>query len=362
MKTFYIIAPLATLLLALVSYFGLTQEKPSEVKTRPVRTISVITSEVEQHNISPSISLVGKLNADRSVIIAPEVTGKIKKISVSANQKVTAGQLLIQLDDSKAKAAQAEAQAYLNDEQRKLRDYERLGPQNAITQTELDSQRASVEIAKARLAAVTADLNDHYLSAPFSGTTGLIDFSLGKMVSSGNELLSLDDLSTMRIDLQVPEQYLSLLSVGMAISATSQAWPGDIFTGTITALDSRVNQETLNLRVRAHFDNASLKLKPGMMLSANIEFPTTSEPLIPVQALEYSGTKRFVYVIDDANKANRTLVTLGQRIDNQVVIADGLKVGDKIVTQGLVNMRDGILINNLSENREMPVTAQQASH
>jgi RND family efflux transporter MFP subunit len=154
----------------------------------------------------------------------------------------------------------------------------------------------------------------------------------------------------MQLELQVPERYLSQLSKGMQVKATTAAWPGQVFEGEVVGIDSRINQETLNLRVRIHFENVAQKLKPGMLVSADMDFPAIEAPIIPVQALEYSGTKRYVYVVGEDNKAVRTQVILGARVDNLVVIEDGLSIGDKIVVQGIVNMRNGVRVAELGSD------------
>ena len=197
-----------------------------------------------------------------------------------------------------------------------------------------------------------SELRDLHISAPFAGTVGFIDFSLGKMVSVGSELLTLDNLSLMQLDLQVPERYLSMLSTGMKVDAKSQAW-GDLeFSGEVVGIDSRINAETLNLRIRIDFPNKELKMKPGMLMAATLDFPAINAPIIPVQALEYSGTKRYVYVIGDDNKVIRTEVILGARVENRVVIEKGLDIGQDIVVQGLVNMRDGVTVKMISTDAE----------
>jgi RND family efflux transporter MFP subunit len=310
-------------------------------KASSQRSILVVTEQVGVHNISQSLTLVGKLQAEQSVIIAPEVSGKISAIAVQASQQVGEGQALVQLQDDKARAQLAEATAYLKDEQRKLTEFQKLAKRGAITQTEIDAQRASVDIATARLGSAEASLEDLTLRAPFGGTIGFIDFSRGKLVSAGESLLTLDNLSVMRLDLQIPERYLSMLSVGMAVDATSRAWGDSRFDGKVVGIDSRINDETLNLRVRIHFDNNQLKLKPGMLMSSHLAFPAIEAPIIPVQALQYSGTRRYVYVVDESNTAKRTEVSLGARVDNQVVIEKGLAIGERIVVQGIVNLRDG---------------------
>lgn len=307
------------------------------------RSVLVVTEQVATHDISQRLTLVGKLEAEESVIISPEVSGKIDEIKVAANQKVSKGQLLVQLNDDKAKAAIAEAKAYLQNEKRKLTEFERLAKKGAITQTEIDAQKASVDIATARLDAANAQLRDLYITAPFDGTVGFIDFSRGKMVNTGAELLTLDNLSSMRLDLQIPERFLSMLSVGMKVEATSNAWANTIFVGEVIGIDTRINSETLNLRARIQFNNDENKLKPGMLLATKVNFPSIEAPIIPVQALQYSGTKRYVYVVEN-NKAVKTEVFLGARVENQVVIEKGLSIGQRIVVQGIVNIRDGVEI------------------
>lgn len=343
------LAIISALMFSFASYTVPVHAKPGKGAER---VVSVYTDTVQYHEVSQSISLIGKLQSDQFVSVAPEVAGKVDSIKINANQTVKEGQLLVQLDDSKAQAALLEARAYFNDEQRKLKEYSTLVKSNAITQTEVYAQAALVDIAKARLAAAQANVDDHYLTAPFSGTVGLLDFSRGKMVSVGTELLTLDDLSIMQLDLEVPERYLSQLSTGMSVTATSRAWPDERFKGEVVAIDSRINPETLNLRVRVNFKNNNQRLKPGMMLSSSVVFPAINEPIIPVQALEYSGTKRFVYVVNQDNKAVRTQVQLGARIVDQVLIEQGLEVGDRIVVQGLVNMRDGLKVKDLADTQE----------
>lgn len=178
----------------------------------------------------------------------------------------------------------------------------------------------------------------------------------------GTELLTLDDLSTMQLDLQVPESYLPMLERGMDVTALTAAWGSRVFSGKVVAIDTRVNQETLNLRVRIHFKNEDRRLKPGMLAQARMEFPPIEAPIIPVQALEYSGTKRYVYVVDDNNKAHRTEVFLGARVGNQVVIEKGIEIGQRIVVQGIVNMRDGVSVSEVNANREPSAARMQGNN
>ncbi|MGR5144505.1 efflux RND transporter periplasmic adaptor subunit [Photobacterium sp. DNB23_23_1] len=340
-------------------YFQSQSMAAEQPAARSAREIPVTLGEVSAHPVAQSLSLVGKLEAQRSVNIATQVAARVEQIEIGVNSKVEKGDLLVQLDDARAKAAYAEAKAYSNDEKRKYNEYQKLVSRGAITQTELDAQLASVSIADARLQAAKADLDDHAIRAPFSGTVGLVDFSEGHMLTVGSELFSLDDLSLMRLDIQVPEQYLSFLREGMTVEATSQAWLGTTFSGEIKAIDSRVQADSLNIRVRVEFDNQDGLLKPGMLMAASLGFAPQDAAVIPVQALEYSGTKRFVYLVDEAGKAHRTEVQLGARIESEVVIESGIGIGDRIVIQGLVNMRDGVQVSDIMAQKANGAPKQQ---
>ncbi|MGV3001431.1 efflux RND transporter periplasmic adaptor subunit [Vibrio sp. E150_018] len=316
---------------------------------------------VQEHDVQQTLTLVAKLSAQESVTIRPEVSGKVEKILVNSNQEVKVNQPLLILDEKKARATLNEARAYYNDEKRKEREFASLVKKNAITQTELDAQRASVDIAKARMDVALAELSYLNINAPFSGTVGFIDFSKGKTVSANEELFTLDNLDNMRLDLQVPEKYLSKISLGMQVNTQSRAWSDQIFPGKVTHINTRVNSATLSVPVRVDIANPNHKLKPGMLMSATLTFPEIHKPIIPVQALEYSGTKRYVYVIEN-DKVTRTEIILGARIEDKIVVESGLEVGKKIVTKGLVNMRDGLNVKVVEQDSlTMPKSDNQGA-
>ncbi|WP_078752407.1 efflux RND transporter periplasmic adaptor subunit [Enterovibrio nigricans] len=341
----------AVVVLGTASYFAWpgkaeAEDTPAPNRARPA--IAVATAQVQEHPVARSLSLIGNLKSENSVVIAPELGGKIASVRVKAGQRVEEGATLFTLDSAKSQASVSEAQAFYKDEQRKLGEFSKLLKRGALTKTELDAQQTNVDIAKARLDAAQADLNDHQITAPFAGTVGLIDITRGQLVTAGEALVNLDDLSLMQLDVNVPEQYLSELDNDIDVSAKSKAWKGKSFEGELAAVDSRVNNDSLNLRARINIDNQERLLRPGMMMEATLAFEPQVNAIIPVQAIEYSGTKRFVYLVDDAGIAHRTEVKLGARVENSVTVESGLELGDRIVVQGLVSMRDGTKVNDLT--------------
>lgn len=315
----------------------------------PARQINIRTQTVTQSLAEPTLKLVGKLTANRSVIISPEVTGRIVNIAVQSGQTVARGETLIALDSGKQQAELAEQNASLRDETRKLNEMRKLVARGAVTQSELEGQQAAVDQAKARLDAARYELSLRTLQAPFAGRVSLIDLSEGALVNSGDNLLHLDEVDKLRLDLAVPERYLSLLHPGMAVTATSSAWPDQHFAGTLTTLDSRVSNDSQNIKARVMIPNANGQLRPGMLLNVVLALPARQLTLIPAQSVEYVGEQRFVYRLEADGRVKRIPVVLGETEGETVWVTEGLKIGDRIVVEGLVNLRDGVLVHDLAE-------------
>jgi RND family efflux transporter MFP subunit len=338
---------LGLLLIVVTGIWALRHSEPAAKS--PAKQVNIRTQTVKQSLAEPTLKLVGKLAANRSVIISPEVTGRIVKIAVRSGQSVSKGETLIALDAGKQLAEQAEQIASLRDENRKLSEMRKLVARGAVTQSVLEGQDATVAQVQARLDAARYELSLRTLQAPFAGTVSLIDLSEGALVNSGDTLLHLDELDKLRLDLAVPERYLSLLRPGMAVTATSIAWPDQQFSGTLTTLDSRVSDETQNIKARVMIPNGSGQLRPGMLLNVELALPAQQLTLIPAQSVEYAGEQRFVYRLEADGRVKRVPVVLGETEGETVWVTEGLEVGDRIVVEGLVNLRDGALVRDLAE-------------
>ncbi len=338
---------LGLLLIVVAGVWALRHSEPAA--KAPTRQVNIRTQTVKQSLAEPTLKLVGKLAANRSVIISPEVTGRIVKIAVQSGQSVAKGETLIALDAGKQQAELAEQSASLRDENRKLSDMRKLVARGAVTQSELEGQEATVAQVQARLDAARYELSLRTLQAPFAGTVSLIDLSEGALVNSGDILLHLDELDKLRLDLAVPERYLSLLRPGMAVTATSTAWPDQQFNGTLTTLDSRISNDTQNIKARVMIPNGNGQLRPGMLLNVELALPAQQLTLIPAQSVEYAGEQRFVYRLEADGRVKRVPVVLGETEGETVWVTEGLKVGDRIVVEGLVNLRDGVLVRDLAE-------------
>ena len=339
---------LLTLIVAGLSYFivAASGSHPPAVARAPT-PVRVIDVQLAQR---PSqLPLVGKLQARQSIVITPEVSGRITALPQTASGEVAVGARLIQLDNAKQQAAFAEAEAFLSNEQRKLRDMQRLARKGVVTQNDLEGQASVVEQALARRDMAAVELSQRRLLAPFAGRVSLFDVSLGALVNPGETLLHLDDLASMRLDLAVPERYFSRLQPGTEVTAVTAAWPERTFAGTLEAIDSRVDADSLNIKVRFQFPNPQRLLRPGMLMQVTLPFASEPLPLIPMQAVEFQGSDRFVYLLGPESRVKRQAVVLGESADSQVSVLSGLKAGDRLVVEGLVALKSGQQVKVISD-------------
>lgn len=339
---------LLTLIVAGLSYFIVAASGPHPPAVAraptPVRVIDVPL--VQRPSQLP---LVGKLQARQSIVITPEVSGRITALPDATHGEVAAGARLIQLDNAKQQAAFAEAEAFLRNEQRKLRDMQRLARKGVVTQNDLEGQASVVEQALARRDMAAFELSQRRLLAPFAGRVSLFDVSLGALVNPGETLLHLDDLASMRLDLAVPERYFSRLQPGTEVTAVTAAWPERTFPGTLKVIDSRVDVDSLNIKVRFEFPNPQRLLRPGMLMQVTLPFASEPLPLIPMQAVEFQGSDRFVYLLGPESRVKRQAVVLGESADSQVSVLSGLKAGDRLVVEGLVALKSGQQVKVISD-------------
>lgn len=328
----------------------LLSHSPTAYAQRPLSqpAIDVITQPVVIKPVERRLRLVGNAKSQNSVTIVSEVSGKVDAIYVKTGQQVKKGELLLSINGAKTKAQLAEANAFYNDEQRKLTEFKQLYKKGALTKTNLDAQQASVDIAQARLEVTKLNARDHSLQAPFSGTIGLVDINVGQFINIGQSLITLDDLSVMQLDVKVPEQYLPDLRGNVMINAYSSVWPSAVFAAQLEAIDSRIEQESLNFRARINLFPNTIPVLPGMLMEAEINFSPRMAKLVPAQSVEYLGSKRFVYKVLPNKTVKRTEVKLGGRFDQMIQVDSGVQEGDLVVVQGLVSLKDGVAINDIT--------------
>ena len=299
---------------------------------------------VQPEPLGRGFATVGTLRADESIVVKPEIAGRVVKIHFTEGQRVKSGAPLFSLDSSVQRAALREAQANLENARRAAARSEELARGNLISRSELENAQAQLSVSEARVASARAQLEKTRLIAPFEGVVGLREVSVGAYVNFGQALVNLVRLDPMEVDFSLPESDLGQVKAGQPITVTLDAVHGETFKGEVTAIDPMMDVNSRSAKLRAQIDNADYKLRPGLF--ARIVLGTGSDAtalLVPEQALLQQGDTRFVYRIVDG-KAARTEVKTGQRVPGKLEIVSGLKAGDQVITagQGKPMMTDGM--------------------
>lgn len=300
------------------------------------------------------IEAVGTALANEQVTLAAPVTERITRLNFEDGGYVRAGQTIAILAQGQEAADLSEAQARAQEAQQQLRRVEELKNRGFATNSNLDTQTALAAQARAQAAGAEASIGDRIVRAPFSGWVSLRNISPGAVASAGTEIATISDLSSVKLDFPVPETLLSALQPGLAIDAVSAAYPDQPFRGQIATIDPVIDPNSRAVTVRARLPNPDRKLKPGMLLTVAIETAPRLGLSVPELAVVGEGDKRFVYTLGDDGKARRTEVRTGLRAGGRIEILEGLKAGQKVVTEGVVKVSDGMKVRLAGAGNSQP--------
>ena len=289
--------------------------------------------------------------------LTAKVSEIVDQVHFESGQHVQAGQPLVTLRVDAQEAALGEAEATLAEAEEQYRRLEGLAGQKLVARSTLDAQRALREVAAARVRQMRSDISDRHVRAPFAGVLGIRQVSPGALLTPNATIATLDDISHMYVDFQVPESSLSAMVPGARVTATSAAWPGREFTGQVQTTDARIDPNTRAVTVRAVFDNDQSLLRPGMLLDVRLYRPDRQALVVPEIAVVQVGRDSFVYRVDAEGRVAQVPVRAGARHAGQAEIVEGLQAGDRIVVDGTGKLRPGVTV---VEARSTTATADEA--
>ena len=345
---------------------------------------SVTAMKAEQQEWRQQVTAVGSLHAVRGADISNEVAGVVEAIHFESGADVKAGTLLVEMraDDDIGRLESLKANAELAQ-----LNYERAVKQldaQAISKAELDTQKATARSAKAQVAEQQAIVDKKRIRAPFNGHIGIRNADPGQYLPAGTKLVTLQTLDPIHVDFHLPQQQLAGLRVGQAVTALSDTYPGQTFSGRITAVDPKVDTDTRNVQVRATLQNPKRQLLPGMYVNMQVDLGKPQSYItLPNTALTYNPYGTAAYVITtrakfeqeaqkeaaakgekipektaeqkeaDQKAANdpvvrQVFVTTGPTRGDQVAVLKGIAVGEQVVTSGQLKLKNGtpVVINN----------------
>ncbi|MBP8308908.1 MAG: efflux RND transporter periplasmic adaptor subunit, partial [Burkholderiaceae bacterium] len=216
--------------------------KPGDAAAKgPRGPIGVEASRAEHLALADEISAVGNLRANETVVMKPEIAGRIVKIGFSDGARVPRGAPLIELDGSVLAAQAEQTRAELSLAKASFERTEDLAKRNFVSSSARDQAAANLKVQEARLQLAEAQLAKTRINAPFAGVLGLRNVSLGDFVKDGAELVVLEDVTSMKVDLRLPERYLGQLRRGQVITLSVDAFPGREYKAVLDALDSQID-------------------------------------------------------------------------------------------------------------------------
>ncbi|HWP94592.1 MAG TPA: efflux RND transporter periplasmic adaptor subunit [Gammaproteobacteria bacterium] len=306
----------------------------------------VIVETVAPRPFADALEALGTAQANESIRVTSRVAQVVTGIHFREGQRVAAGQVLVTLEDSEARANLAAAQAALVESRGQYERARELFRTQAVSASQLEQIEATMRAAEARVHAAEAQLADHTLRAPFAGRVGLRRVSVGALVQPGTEITTLDDTDTIKVDFSVPEPYLATLRPGLPITARSDAFPEREFRGTIASIDSRVDPVTRAIAVRAVLPNREGLLKPGLFMTVRVIREQAEALVVPEQALVPEQNRQYLFVVADG-VARKREVQIGRRARGVVEIVAGLAAGEHVVVEGAQKLADGMPVEIL---------------
>lgn len=301
----------------------------------------VETAKAEARELPDSLNAVGNLRAIESVVVRPEISGKLVRVQAAEGQRVAAGALLFALDSEIAQAEVNEALAAVRASERNRPRIIELATKQLISKADADAALATSEINNAKLASAKARLDKTQIRAPFEGVVGLRQVSVGEYVNAGQALVELVRLNPLEIEFQVPEALAPRLAVAQSVQIRTDAFPGEDFEAKVSAVSPSVQLSGRSIGLRARLENPGNRLKPGQFVQVKLAM-AAAEPvlMVPEQAVWPNGNQKMVYVVKDG-KADLRPVTLGVREPGWVAVTEGLSAGDEVIIAGQMKLFPG---------------------
>ena len=350
---------LMVLILGGIKAFSIYQQV--QMFSQPKPPVSVAVAQAELRQWQERLPAVGSLKAYQGVELSLEVAGTVKSLHFQSGQQVKVGQLLLQLDSDQETALLGTAQADLGLAKVDFGRGSQLVGDSAISRGEFDRLTAQYRRNQAVVDQLKASLAKKSISAPFSGTIGIRQVDVGAYLASGTVIATLQDLSSLYVDFNVPEQALPHLNLGQRVLAQVAAYPGQTFPASLSAINPKVDENTRNLLLRATLANPDGKLLPGMFASLQVLLPDPQpQVVVPENAITYTLYGNSVYRVGQKHNEDgqaqhdaegqpsliveqRTVQT-GERREGWVVILKGLQAGDQVVTAGQLKLSPGAAI------------------
>lgn len=338
------------------------QEKPASGGRRGGGgPAAVEVAKVRSARTTNDIRAIGSLQSDESVVLAPEISGRISSIAFEEGQPVKTGDVLVKLDDALIQAEVADARARFTLADANAERARALARTGVVAGRGKDEAIANLETAQAAVALAETRLGKLELKAPFDGVAGLRSVSVGAFITAGTSIVNLEKIDQLKVDFKVPEIYLSDVAVGQEIDLSVDAIADRTFKGKIYAINPLVDVNGRALELRARLANDGMALRPGLFARITIKgLQERSVVIVPEAAIVPRGDQAFVFIIEQG-KAVEKAVKLGVRRGAEVEIVEGLAADVTVVVAGQQKIRAGGAVEIVGAEGEPPVPKDASS-
>jgi RND family efflux transporter MFP subunit len=342
MKRIKITAVAIFALAAIVAILIYNKKSRAEAIPRPdiLRSIPVTISTVAIRPLTETLSLVGTTYANNDVNVISETQGRVTSVLAKTGDFVHAGTALVKVDDELKRAAFASAEVNYEKAKKDFERYEALFKKNSITAAQFDGIRLAFKTAEAQYVVARRQLSDTRITSPIDGWVTARPVDLGTMIQPGTMVANVVDISTLKVKFSVSERDAFQLKVGDAVDVGTDIYPGSHFSGRILSVAAK-GDDAHSYPVEIALANSKDRpLKAGMFTRVSFSSsPHATALFIPREALVGSIKKPQVFVVDGTVARLRTIV-VGDIIEDALIVRDGLREGEQVVTNGQNNLRD----------------------
>jgi multidrug efflux system membrane fusion protein len=327
------------LVLVFTLLYGWRTARSSDTGPLDRSPLSVSTLVAQPRAVAGELQAVGTLQAVSEVVLAPDVAGRVTAIHFESGQFVQAGDVLVNLYDAPEQADRAAAIAEAEFAQLQLRRAQQLAHTGAESRELLERRQAEADKAAALVQQLDARIEQKTIRAPFAGRIGIRRINLGQYLNAGDPIATLTQLDPLYVNFMLPQQELPHLVIGGPVHVTVDAVPEQLFTGSISAIEPRVDGATRNVAVQALLDNVGGKLQSGMYVTTRAVLPASEMMVVPLTAVQATAFGDHVMRVDELGPDGvgtvvSKRVTTGRRLGDEVVVLEGIEPGDRIVVAG----------------------------
>jgi len=303
--------------------------------------VPVEVETVREQAWTDALRALGTVHAREAVLVTAKVSETVQRVHFESGQQVGRGAPLVTLSGQQQQASLASAEAALKEAEQLYQRQDQLAKQQLIARASLDTQRAARDAARAQVAQIRANLSDRVIRAPFAGVLGIRQVSPGALVTPGTVIATLDDIARVYVDFPVPETELADVGPGQALSGRVATFGDRSFDGTVSAVAARLDTTSRAATVRGDFPNPDGALKPGMLVEVGLARGNRQALVVPEIAVQQIGSETFVWRVKADSSVEKAAVKVGGRVPGKVMVTVGLKVGDRIVTEGVGKVQVG---------------------